>query len=518
MSIKITFYDGINCIGGNKILLEEDEESILIDFGINFNEEGKYFDEFLKPRIIFGIYDLLNLNLIPPIKGIYRDDLILPGIWERFKDHPFFREINLLAVLISHAHLDHVGYLSYLSQDIPIITSLVSSLIIKSLEDTSKNISDLCFVRRRKYEDKILKTEKGVLIKRPYIVFGDILNPEIHNFWRRIERKSDTFLDDRPLKILKDNFKIGPFEIRFFPVDHSIPGALSFGIKTSAGWIIYTGDLRLNGRNFHLTNNLIEELKNISVKILLCEGTHPEIEKFYTEDDVKENIKNIIKKSKKYIIADFGARNIDRLMSFLEIGKETGRRLVLTLKDIYLLESLSFVGYPDPKRDEYITFYRKPKGTYDPWEEKLLDRYESIPNKGIDVKQIKSKPNDYILCISYYDFHFLLDLLPEEGIYIYSSSEAFNEEMKIDQQKIENWLRYFNLEIKGNLVEKREESPLHASGHIHKDGIIKLIEYANPEYLIPIHTERENTISFFNQFKGFCKVIYPEKGETIYIF
>ncbi|MGC8931288.1 MAG: hypothetical protein ACP5K6_07090 [Dictyoglomus sp.] len=48
--------------------------------------------------------------------------------------------------------------------------------------------------------------------------------------------------------------------------------------------------------------------------------------------------------------------------------------------------------------------------------------------------------------------------------------------MKIDQQKVENWLRYFNLEIRGNLVEKREEFPLHASGHLNGDGIQEFLQ------------------------------------------
>ncbi|WP_273333268.1 hypothetical protein [Dictyoglomus turgidum] len=48
--------------------------------------------------------------------------------------------------------------------------------------------------------------------------------------------------------------------------------------------------------------------------------------------------------------------------------------------------------------------------------------------------------------------------------------------MKIDQQKVENWLRYFNLEIRRNLVEKREESPLHASGHLNGDGIQEFLQ------------------------------------------
>lgn len=514
MGLKITFYDGVNCIGGNKILLEDGDYSIFLDFGTNFNEENKYFDEFLRPRQILGIYDYINLNLLPPLYGVYREDLSQIISWEKFNDHPQFREIYPSALLISHAHLDHIGYLSHIKENVPIFTSLISAVIIKCLEDTSRNISDLCFVKKKTVKDGILKRNKEEICQRPYFAFGNCNNEEIIHFWQKIERKTQVECERKNINIINNSYNLGTTKIKFFPVDHSIPGAGSFLIETSAGNVVYTGDLRLHGRNSYYTKKFIDELKEIPIKVLLCEGTHPSVEKPHTEEDVKENVLKIVRKSKNYIFADFGPRNIDRLLTFLEVGKETGRKLVLTMKDIYLLENLSYLGFPDPKKDDFITFYAKPKGSYDSWEENLLSRYENISGKAISSQDIKRHPEDYILCISYYDFHILLDILPEGGTYIFSSSEAFNEEMKIDQQKIENWLKYFHIEIRGNLVEKREESPFHASGHIHKDGLYELITKSHPEILIPIHTEKRE---FFREFNNFCKVIYPEKGETIFI-
>ncbi|HUS59830.1 MAG TPA: hypothetical protein VMX76_00370 [Nevskiaceae bacterium] len=74
--MKLTFYGGINEIGGNKILLEDKSTRFFLDFGKGFKEAGKYFEEFVNPRVVHGIKDYLELDLIPKLEGLYREDLI----------------------------------------------------------------------------------------------------------------------------------------------------------------------------------------------------------------------------------------------------------------------------------------------------------------------------------------------------------------------------------------------------------------------------------------------------------
>ena len=74
--VQITCYGGVSEIGGNKILLEDQDTKIFLDFGMSFNKRGEFFEEFLTPRTANGIGDFLELNLIPRITGIYRDDLL----------------------------------------------------------------------------------------------------------------------------------------------------------------------------------------------------------------------------------------------------------------------------------------------------------------------------------------------------------------------------------------------------------------------------------------------------------
>lgn len=142
----------------------------------------------------------------------------------------------------------------------------------------------------------------------------------------------------------------------------------------------------------------------------------------------------------------------------------------------------------------------------------LLDRFAArAPERLVDATKVKTDPGGHILCFSYYDFHAFLDIESGRGTYIYSSSEAFDEEMLIDYQRVRSWIDFFGFRLYGNLGRDREKSGFHASGHIHGPGIEELVTTIRPEILIPVHTQEPD---FFRQFEGMCKVVYAQKGRT----
>lgn len=66
----LTFYGGINEIGGNKILLKDRDVRVFLDFGKNFEKERRFFDEpYLRPR---EEKHLLSLGILPKIEGLYK--------------------------------------------------------------------------------------------------------------------------------------------------------------------------------------------------------------------------------------------------------------------------------------------------------------------------------------------------------------------------------------------------------------------------------------------------------------
>jgi ribonuclease J len=74
---KLTFYGAVNEIGGNKILHEDKDTKLFLDFWMSFNTANKFFSEFLQPRKRSGLGDFFEFGLIPDLKGVYRSERAL---------------------------------------------------------------------------------------------------------------------------------------------------------------------------------------------------------------------------------------------------------------------------------------------------------------------------------------------------------------------------------------------------------------------------------------------------------
>jgi len=141
--VHLSFYGGINEIGGNKILLEDGDRRLFLDFGFPYKRHKLFYEEYLKPRSGAGLLDPLAMGLLPPLEGIYRDDIETPGLWQQFRHNPLYRRLDRIdGVLLSHAHLDHSGHISFLRNDIPVYATVVTAFIAKAMQDSGKSDFD----------------------------------------------------------------------------------------------------------------------------------------------------------------------------------------------------------------------------------------------------------------------------------------------------------------------------------------------------------------------------------------
>jgi ribonuclease J len=444
-STSLTFYGGVNEIGGNKILIEDKDTRIFLDFGKSFSKRAKFFEEYINPRTSNGIIDFITMGLVPDIPGVYRDDLIkLAG---RKIEEP-----DIDAVLLSHAHSDHADYISFLHEDIPIYMGKTCHLILQGLEERSP----------RTIESEILNYKQ-----RPYNKKDE-----------PIERRIETFRTG-------DKFNIGTLEIEPIHVDHSVPGAYGFIIYTSEGPVVYTGDIRLHGTKSQMTRDFIAKAKEVKPIALLVEGTRiGEKERDESEELVYRESSRIVSGTDRLILVDFNFKDVDRLRTFYNIAKMNDRKLVVKLSDAYFLKYLSqdkFLDVPNIN-DENIIIYlpKRGSGTYSDSDYNTKDGQFLGLHNTWTAEQITEKESKVLCAIGFYSFTALIDMKPRPGAkYIHSASEPYNEEQELSQQRIDAWIDHFGM----------VKFQSHCSGHARGKDLLEVVSEIGSRRIFPIHTE-----------------------------
>jgi ribonuclease J len=489
--MKITVYDGAETIGGNKIYVEESGRGVFLDFGMNFAKYNQYFAEFLSERSTRGIHDLIHLNLIPRL-NIYRKDLTPSDL-----DISAYPELDVRAVLLSHAHVDHCGNIALLDERIPIVTSPVSIAILKAMRDSgSSGIgSEIAYftVREPAEDDRVLKSSstKVPYRGRDFVCTGEVSDSLLSFLCYRPGQESKQARKLEPGEVCQADEYSLPFDIKVCEVDHSIYGASAYIIYGDTA-VAYTGDIRVHGKHAEKSREFVKEAKNASV--LIIEGTRASRGEDVNESEeiVFQKCLKAVEESDGLVIADFSPRNFERLDTFKEIAEKTGRQLVVTAKDAYMLHAMECVD--GVCRMDDVGIYRELKEKKGKWEELVVE--EKWGDAYVDPFEIRKNPDGYILCFSFYELKHLLDIKPNGGAYIYSSSEAFSEEQEFDFLRLYNWLNEFGFRVYGfeMVLDEGKLKPqfirgYHASGHASKSDLRWMIEKIDPDVVIPVHTE-----------------------------
>ncbi len=127
--------------------------------------------------------------------------------------------------------------------------------------------------------------------------------------------------------------KIGPFDLRFIAVSHSIPDAIAIAVKTDQGTVLYTGDFKLDespidGR--HTDMDGFRALGDEGVDLMLSDSTNAEEEgRTPSEALIRPRFKEIFSAARRRIIVACFASNLHRIQQVCDAAAEAGRMVAV---------------------------------------------------------------------------------------------------------------------------------------------------------------------------------------------
>lgn len=244
---------------------------------------------------------LIDCGLMFPDADMHGIDLVLP-------DFTFLRENadRIVGCVATHGHEDHVGGLQFLLRELsfPIYGSMVT----------------LGLARNRIEEAGLLKKTELITVRD-----GERLN-------------------------------IGPFDVEFLPVTHSVPHAHAVIVHTPQGVIVHSGDFKLDltpvdDRRTDLAR-LGELSKTVGIRLLMCDSTNAEEQGHApSEKSVGAVLHQLFHehRDRRIITASF-ASHIHRVQQIIEAAIDNGRKVCLMgrsmQKNIGLAIDLKLINVP----------------------------------------------------------------------------------------------------------------------------------------------------------------------------
>src|SRR5579872_2645736 len=269
--LRVIPLGGLGEVGKNMTVYEIAGETIVVDAGLAFPREEH-----------LGV------------------DLVLP-------DFGYLRDRPIRAVVLTHAHGDHVGGLPYLLREARVAeiwaTRLTLGLVTSKLDE--------------------------------------------HGLLRAAEQRE---IDPEGPPV-----ELGPFRLEFVRMAHSVPDSVGIAIETAAGRVFHTGDWKLDHTpidGLRTDVGKLAELGNRGVDLLLGDSTNAERPGFTrSERVVGEAFRQIIPARTGRILVCSFASNIHRMQQAIDVGVDAGRKIVVVgrsmRRNMNIARNLGYVEAPD---------------------------------------------------------------------------------------------------------------------------------------------------------------------------
>jgi ribonuclease J len=360
--------------------------------------------------------------------GLMFPDDYMPGVDLVIPDFHFLRENKdkVRAVILTHGHEDHIGAMPFFLREfsVPIFgTRFTLELLKEKLKD------------------------------------HPLLPPP--------ELKSIDSGDVCPL---------GPLEVEFIHVDHSIVDGVGLAIKTPEGVIVHSGDFKIDltpvdGRITDLAR--FAHYGEKGVLALLSDSTNAEKEGFtLSERDVKRTLGDLIQICQGRVIVAVFASNISRIQQVIDLAVKFGRRVIFSGKSMVTNIAIA-------KQQGFI---RIPEGT-----EIREGQIDQFPENSVAVITTGSQ-GEPMSALTRMAQGRHKNLVIKQGDTIILSSRFIPGNERAITRVINSLYRL------GAEVVYEKVSDIHTSGHAKRDGLKLMLGLVKPKYFIPIHGEYRHLV------------------------
>lgn len=412
-TLNFKIHRGTKEIGGSCVEVWTESTRIVIDIGMPLVEkDGSEFD-FNKHKAT-TVNKLIGKGILPNIEGFYANANELIG-----------------GVIISHPHIDHYGFSSFLHPEIQYYMGEATHKVIE---------------------------------------LTNIFTPQQNNI------KNFTYFEkSKP-------FDIGDIKVTPFWMDHSAFDAYAFLIEANGKSLFYSGDFRKHGRKHKAFKWFTNNVPN-NVDYLLMEGTQIErkTKKDETEEDIENELVNIFSGNEKINLIYTSGQNIDRLVSIYRACKRTGKILAIDVYTAKVLQRLSkYAAIPFPSNNfpeiKVIFPYFLCKRLASENNKNLLYQFRCYK---ITKEEISLNKSNIVLLVRP-SMKFDLEHIPniDCGNLIYSLWEGY-----LQKEYAKKFIDYLS-------NKQFKIYRIHTSGHADIETLNQMANAIKPKNIVPIHTFR----------------------------
>lgn len=397
---------------------------------------------------LYGFGQPTNRKWIMIDCGVMFGDLSTPGIELICADPTFILEEkdNLLGVILTHGHEDHIGAVGLLGPelDCPVYaTAFTAKLVEGKLE------------------------ERGVKLDLRIIDIGA-------------------------------RFALGPFDLEFVTLTHSIPEPNGVIIRTPLGTLLHTGDWKIDPEPTlgpETDSATLRAIGDAGVLAMICDSTNVFSKgESGSEMRVKESLTRIIARQAGRVAVTTFASNVARVVSICEAAYAADRSVCLLGRSMLrIVGAAREVGLlPDG-----VKFVEPEQAGLLPREHVL---YLCTGSQG--------EPRAALSRIAREDHR---DLVLSEGDTVIFSSKIIPG----NERDIFNLINDL-VELGVNVVTEKDEFT-HVSGHPNREELRKMYEWVRPTFSIPVHGEARHLEEHadFAVKLGVKKAIAPRNGDLI---